>query len=238
MNTDTQKLMMKNLTGAGTHAHTRQPDTIFVLIACEETQRECIAFRERGFQAFSCDIQPCSGKHPEWHVHGDVTRLLSGKCCFRTQDGKYHYIHHWNLIIAHPPCTYLCKLSSVHMFVNHVLQPSRFSNMISARHFFMTCFNAPADFLAVENPQPMAIARLPKPSCYADPSWFGHKYTKKTLYWTRNLPPIMPTYINPTRKSLVNCSRGKWRSWTPWPLARALAQQWGDYILNTLSGCM
>lgn len=79
-----------------------------VLIACEESQRVCIAFREKGHDAYSCDILECSGNHPEWHIKGDCTRILNGFCVFYTEDGKEHYLNSsWDLIIAHPPCTYL-----------------------------------------------------------------------------------------------------------------------------------
>ena len=82
---------------------------IYVLVACEESQRVCKAFREKGATAFSCDIQECSGGHPEWHIKSDVLPLLNGDCCFSTQDKKLHCIKgKWDLIIAHPPCTYLC----------------------------------------------------------------------------------------------------------------------------------
>ena len=79
-----------------------------LLVCCEESQRVCIAFRERGWNAFSCDLQECSGGHPEWHIQGDVLGLINGDCEFETMDGQKHKIDgEWDLIIAHPPCTYL-----------------------------------------------------------------------------------------------------------------------------------
>lgn len=214
----------------------KQPSKINVLIACEESQRECIAFRQRGFNAFSCDIQKCSGKHPEWHIQSDVTTILPGSCSFQTQDGQQHSISgHWNLIIAHPPCTYLCKVSSVRMFNGDIINRERLKKMILARDFFLTCLHAPADYLAVENPLPMAIAVLPPPTTFISPSDFGYKYRKKTLYWLRNLPPLMPTIINPNPKDLVKSSRGKYRSRTAEPLAEAIAEQWGIFILDDFS---
>ena len=81
-----------------------------VLVACEESQRVCIAFRERGHEAYSCDIQECSGGYPEWHILGDCIPFLNGNCTFITQDGQSHTIDSkWDLIIAHPPCTRLCN---------------------------------------------------------------------------------------------------------------------------------
>lgn len=209
---------------------------LFVLIACEESQAECIAFRELGHIAFSCDIQPCKPKgHSEWHIMGDVTMLLQGTTQFTTQDGHFHCVPWFDLIIAHPPCTYLCKVSSVHMVKNGVLQQERYTKMMQAREFFMKCLNARAQYVAVENPLPMARARLPRPSCFIQPSWFGVKYTKKTLYWLRNLPPIMPEIEYPNPKVFVNASRGKYRSRTFPQVARALARQWSNYILDELT---
>ncbi|MBR2556434.1 MAG: hypothetical protein IKE94_16425, partial [Aeriscardovia sp.] len=90
-------------------------------------------------------------------------------------------------------------------------------------------------YVAVENPLPMARAKLPKPSCFIHPSWFGVKYTKKTLYWLRNLPPLMPTVTYPNPKSFVNCSRGKYRSRTFPEVAKAIALQWSQYILDEIN---
>lgn len=108
--------------------------------------------------------------------------------------------------------------------------------MLLARGFFFKCLNAWADFVAVENPVPMKRARLPRPSFYADPSWFGVKYTKKTCYWTKNLPPIMPKIIHPNPKCYVNASRGKYRSRTFPELAQAIAEQWSEYIIQQRKG--
>ena len=208
-----------------------------VLIACEESQAECMAFRELGHKAFSCDVQLCRpGGRPDWHICGDVTPLLNGAKKFRTQDGKLHHIGHWDLIIAHPPCTYLCKVSSVHMMHHGVLNQQRYDLMLEARAFFFQCLNTcAAHYVAVENPIPMARAKLPRPSCYVCPSWFGVKYTKKTLYWLRNLPPIFAECDYPNPKEFVRASRGKYRSRTFPQLAQAIARQWSSYILDDLN---
>lgn len=153
--------------------------SLIVLIACEESQAECKAFRALGHRAFSCDIQSCKPNgHPEWHIKGDVTPYLDGLTKFTTQDGKRHKVKKWDLIIAHPPCTYLCKLSSVHLrkdadscvLVNgreEFVNADRYKKMIEGRKFFYTCLNAKCDYLAVENPIPMRMARLPPPDAYA-----------------------------------------------------------------------
>lgn len=217
-----------------------------VLIACEESQAECTAFRALGHNAFSCDIQKCRrGGHPEWHICGDVTPLLRGHTQFYTQDKKHHHISRWHLIIAHPPCTYLCKVSSVQLAANANLEiefnghkkfvnAERYAKLLQAREFFQMCLDAEAPFVAVENPLPMALANLPKPSCFASPHWYGSKYTKKTLYWTKNLPPLMSQITNPSTKCLVTSSRGKYRSRTYQGLADAIAEQWGNYAAAEL----
>lgn len=217
-----------------------------VLIACEESQAECNAFRELGHKAYSCDIQKCrpSG-HPEWHIKGDVTPLLQGRTQFYTQDGKHHHISRWHLIIAHPPCTYLCKVSSIHMHkdadykieVNGqycLVNYERYQKMLLAKEFFFRCLKADAPFVAVENPLPMAMAGLPKPDAFVQPFWFGVKYSKKTLYWLKNLPPIMADASHPTPKEYVRSSRGKYRSRTFPEVAKALARQWGDYVAKEI----
>lgn len=215
-----------------------------ILIACEESQAECLAFRELGHNAFSCDIQPCRrGGIPAWHIQSDVTPFLHGETQFRVQSGAQMCVPSWDLIIAHPPCTYLSKVGIVHMLANpdytiiwrgqvKRVNKARYAKMLAARSFFFECLNAEAPYVAVENPIPMQIAQLPRPTCFACPSWFGVKYTKKTLYWLKNLPPVMATLEFPNPKEFVRSSRGKYRSRTFPELAAALASQWSKYILD------
>lgn len=218
---------------------------LYVLVACEESQAECMAFRALGHVAYSCDLQPCKrGGHPEWHIQGDVRYLLEGALVFTTQAGEVVEVPKWDLIIAHPPCTYLCKVGALHLYKNpdcyvnirckltHV-NFMRWANMQLARKFFMQCLNASAEHVAVENPCPMAAAGLPAADFYACPSWFGEKYTKKTYYWVKNLPPLMAAYINPNADCLCDHARGKYRSRTAKKLAEAIARQWSVYILNS-----
>ena len=218
------------------HTHAGECARLYVLIACEESQAECEAFRELGHVAFSCDIQPCRPNgHPEWHIQGDCSTLIKGTTKFVTQVGEYVTVPHWDLIICHPPCTYICKVSSVQLirrtdegtFINQ----ERWKKMIDAARFFRKCLDAKAPYVAVENPLPMKRAGLPKPSFFVDPSWFGVKYTKKTLYWVKNLPPLMAEVEHSHPKSFVHSSRGKYRSRTFPQLARALARQWSEFII-------
>jgi len=211
-----------------------KPSQINVLIACEESQAECIAFRALGFNAYSCDIQKAR-YNPKHHIMGDVTPYLNGRAWFKTQDGHRHHLSKWHLIIAHPPCTYLCKVSSVQLWKNGEIDPIRLHQMKLAADFFRRCLQAKADYVAVENPLPMKRADLPKPSCFIQPSWYGVKYTKKTLYWLRNLPPLLPTLIYPNPKQFVRASSGKYRSRTFPQVAQAMAEQWGKYILDEIN---
>lgn len=211
-----------------------RPSRINILIACEESQVECKAFRELGFNAYSCDIQKCAGKHPEWHIQGDVTPYLDGLSIFKTMDGKAHKLRCWHLIIAHPPCTYLCRLSGVQLFKGHVRNEERWQKSIEGAKFFYRCLNAKAEYVAVENPVPLKCVGLPRPNFYTCPSWFGHKYTKKTLWWAPKLPPVLPTIIYPNPKCFVTYSRGKYRSRTFKNVGKEMAKEWGAFLCENI----
>lgn len=213
-----------------------KPNEINILVACEESQRICTAFRDAGFTAYSADLQRVkSTAHPEWHIPGDVTPLLKGCTQFTTQNDTQVDVGRWHMIIAHPPCTYLCKVSSVRMTHNGQIDESRYAKMLQAREFFMLCLESCAQFVAVENPLPMARAELPKPDCFIQPYWFGERYSKKTLFWLKNLPPLMPGIINPNFREFVRSSRGKYRSRTFPGVAQAIVDQWGSYVLDELN---
>lgn len=220
---------------------------LYVLIACEESQAECAAWRALGCSAFSCDIQPCrKSGNPAWHILGDVTPYLQGKTQFTTMSGDTHNVPAWDLIIAHPPCTYITKVGSPLLYKNpdhyvHLgdrllyVNEERYKLMCNARAFFYECLDARAHYVAVENPIPMRIAQLPPADTYVDPSWFGVKYTKKTLYWLRNLPPVMATIDFPGAHSYHYASRGKYRSRTFTQLADAVAKQWYEFICSDIN---
>lgn len=208
---------------------------LYVLIACEESQRVCMAFRELGHVAFSADLQKAGGGHEEWHIKGDVTKLLRGKKTFTTQDHIRHRVPRWDLIICHPPCTYLCKVSAVKMVKKGQIDKERYIKMMEARDFFFRCLNAKANFVAVENPLPMARACLPLPTTWIQPYEYGHAVSKKTLLWLKGLPPLMPVKIVIPKLSFCNNSRGKYRSRTFRGVAQAMANQWSKYILKQLN---
>lgn len=214
-----------------------------VLIACEESQRVCIAFRERGHEAYSCDIQDCSGGHPEWHIKGDALEAIQGGT-ITTCDGVRHDIGKWDLLIAHPPCTYLSNAGARHLWKDHQLQADRVMLGIKARDFFMEFYRANIPLVAVENPVPSKIFVMPEYSQIIQPYQFGHPYTKRTCLWLKNLPPLEPTNIvEPTEtwcpsgsyshnhdkkyKGAFTTERAKNRAKTFPGIAEAMAEQWG-----------
>lgn len=191
-----------------------------VLVACEESQAVCTAFRERGHEAYSCDIQPCSGGHPEWHIQADATELIKLR---------------WDLIIAHPPCTDLA-VSGAAWFE----QKRKDGRQQAAIEFFMKFINADCPKIAVENPFCIMSTFYRKPDQIINPWQFGHPEQKKTCLWLKGLPLLCETnnvydemmrlpkrqrerthYLPPSR------DRAKLRSKTYSGIARAMAEQWG-----------
>lgn len=169
-----------------------------VLVACEESQRVCIEFRRLGHEAYSCDIEPCSGGHPEWHIQRDVIPLLNGKCKFQTVDGTKHRIDtRWDMIIAHPPCTYLTVAGNRWFDVKKYGQNAldRIEKRKKAIDFFMKFVNADCEKMAIENPIGVMSTQYRKPDCIIQPWWFGHNATKSTCLWLKNLPILTPTKI-------------------------------------------
>lgn len=161
-----------------------------VLVACEESQRVAIAFRERGHEAYSCDILECSGGHPEWHIQGDVLPLINGNCLFTTMDGVLHRVDgRWDLLIAHPPCTYLTNASAVRMRVNGVINQERYEKAMKAKEFFMAFYNADCDHIVIENPVPLKLVELPPYTQIIQPYEHGEPYSKRTCLWLKNVPP-------------------------------------------------
>lgn len=210
-----------------------------VLVACEESQTVCKAFRARGHEAYSCDIQEPSGGHPEWHIKGDVLPILNGRCEFTTMDGQSHRIDgKWDLIIAHPPCTYLTNAGARFLYPGGkgILNEARLRKGIEATHFFMQMLSANCDRIAVENPIPSTVYMLPKYTQIIQPWMFGHPLQKKTCLWLKGLPELKPTNICEERQSSKIAGnwfnkggkeRQKNRSKTFEGIAEAMAEQWG-----------
>lgn len=233
-----------------------------VLVACEESQEVCKAFRELGHEAYSADIQPCSGGHPEWHYKGDVLNLMN-PCwiCsidpdipdemfgeFQTQDGKLHELPpRWDLIIAHPPCTYLSNAGACRLYPQKgKIDWNRYDKGMKASKFFAEFYlYEKCDKICIENPIPSKVFRLPPYTQTIQPYQFGEPYSKKTCLWLKGLPKLEPTDVLTEYKPYVSCgtSRNKGnpdkagfsrkggaakvRSKTFPGIARAMAAQWG-----------
>lgn len=192
-----------------------------VLVACEESQRITIAFRKRGHEAFSCDLQPCSGGHREWHIQGDVIEHL------KTVEPFYY-----DLIIAHPPCTFLSVAGATNFYKKGQLNVERFEEQKKAVEFFNFFYNYPyCKRICIENPRAMKTANLPPYSQVIQPYDFGDDYSKQTLLWLKGLPLLFPSVIELNRRSAAPSWNAlhrspKVRSKTFNGIAEAMAQQW------------
>ena len=168
-----------------------------VLIACEESQIVCMAFREKGHRAFSCDIQECSGGHSEWHIQGDVLPLLNGNCDFITQDGKSHtQADAWDLIIAHPPCTRLCNSGQRWLYWgDEEYRAKKKKEQEEGIAFFMHFTKTNAKKVAIENPSGIMSTLYRKPDFTYNPYDFeGETECKKTCIWLiGDIKPLKPT---------------------------------------------
>lgn len=203
-----------------------------VLVACEESQEVCKAFRALGHEAYSCDIQECSGGHPEWHVSGDVLPLLKQK---------------WDLIIAHPPCTYLTAASAVRLFNSDhsIKDKDRDLKGWKSAEFFRMFLTAECDKIAIENPVPLKRYGLPPYTQIIEPYYFGDPWRKRTCLWLKNLTPLKPANVVKPLGLWVGSTSGrrdktvysryelrskrsqKERAKTFPGIARAMAEQWG-----------
>lgn len=203
-----------------------------ILIACEESQTVCSAFRELGFECYSNDINPCYGGHPEWHIIGDAEQVIMGNKVYSLENGEHLELDgRWDMIIAHPPCTMITHSSAVVLSQGkHTMDDVR-----EGARFFMAMLNAPCEHIAVENPAPMRITGLPKYNQIIQPYQLGDPYSKRVCLWLRGLPPLMPTtgYCTEWKSWLGHCaSTHRRRSKTFPSVARTMAENWGDYLVK------
>ena len=201
-----------------------------VLIACEESQTVCRAFRELGHEAFSCDLQECSGTNPEWHIKGNaIVEAYSGN---------------YDLMIAHPPCTFLSRAGARWLFGGGKLNAERYEQGLYGKAFFEAMLNAPIKYIAVENPLPLKIFKLPKESQVVQPYEYGHEFSKRTHLWLKNLPKLKPTDVKERfvpylpsntggakrgQKATFKSISSKESSKTFEGVAKAMAMQWSSY---------
>ena len=206
-----------------------------VLVACEESQAVCKEFRRLGHEAYSCDVVPCSGGHPEWHLQQDVMPLLKEK---------------WDIIIAFPPCTYLTVTGNRWFNIDRYGEKAirRYSDRKDAINFFMAFANADCEKIAIENPVGIMSSEWRKPDQIINPWQWGDAFEKRTCLWLKGLPKLKPTNIVdvPPRKmydsgksmpswyaeawKLPKEARAKLRSKTFPGIAKAMAEQWGALI--------
>ena len=216
-----------------------------ILIACEESQTVCKSMRELGHEAYSCDILPCSGGHPEWHIQCDIMEVLGEQIRIVTQDGVEHWIDKWDLMIAHPPCTYLSKAGTRWLYPQRKLNQERYKKGIEGKDFFMKLFNANIPMIAVENPVPHRVFDMPKETQRIQPYDFGHPIKKTTLLWLKGLPNLQSTNVTTERinyfdkKGIKHTGLNGWsakrKSKTFSGIAQAMANQWTT--MEVKSGC-
>jgi hypothetical protein len=194
-----------------------------ILVACEYSGRVREAFRKKGHDAWSCDILTCDD-NSLFHIQDDVLK---------------HLDEGWDMMIAHPPCTYLANSGVQHLHKD----PTRWAKMEEAREFFLKFINADIPKIAVENPIPHGYAKMPKYSQIVQPYYFGEEAQKKTCLWLKNLPLLVPTNIVGKGEQYIGKNgkpngskwyqlppgkdRWKYRSTTFQSIANAMAEQWG-----------
>jgi len=183
-----------------------------VLVACEESQAVTKEFRALGHEAFSCDLEPCSGGHPEWHLQQDVLPLLPQS---------------WDMIVAFPPCTHLA-VSGAKWFA----EKRKDGRQQAAIDFFMAIATVPCPRIAIENPVGIMSRMWRKPDQIIQPWMFGHGETKATCLWLKGLPKLTPTDVVSGREQRIwkmppSKERAKLRSKTYEGIAKAMANQWG-----------
>jgi len=210
-----------------------------ILVACEESQIVTIAFRNLGYEAYSCDILPESGGHPEWRIQDNVLN---------------HLDKGWDLMIAHPPCTYLSTAGNAwnyHPNDKHLPKEQRrphpkFPNRLQQRNeaiiFFLRLIDVDIPRICVENPKGIMSKIYRKPDQYIQPYWFGDAHIKTTGLWLKNLPLLKPTIILPRPQPIYTDKKGKKRYFTDsisdskirsktfLGIAKAFAEQWGPLL--------
>ncbi len=214
-----------------------------ILIGCEESQAVTIAFRKLGFEAYSCDLLPCSGGRPEWHLQMDVFEAIK--------------LHKWGAAVFFPDCTYLTVTANKWLKD----QPARASGALvgearrnarqNAIDFFISLYNSEIPFIAMENPVGCISSVFKKPTQIVTPMEFGHQEPKKTCLWLKGFPKLsathsgivpeyhttatgkrLPKWYAYADKSQGQAARAKIRSKTFQGIADAMAQQWGDFLIN------
>lgn len=205
-----------------------------ILVACEESQAVTIELRRLGHEAYSCDLEPCSGGHHEWHIQVNALELLKMQ---------------WDMILAFPPCTYLAASGAVRLYdkSHTVKDETRYLKGEAAARFFMAFWGSDCPKVAVENPVPMKCWGLPHYTQIIEPYQFGDPWRKRTCLWLRGLPPLQPTEVvepqglwvgstsarrDPTiqKRYKLHSNRDQKRRAKTFPgIAKAMAEQWAGW---------
>lgn len=195
-----------------------------ILVACEESQTVCKAFRKLGFNAYSCDLVKCSGGHPEWHLLGDALQVIRNNGGI-AQNGGRVFVDKWDLMIAHPPCTYLTS-SGAKWFYHpddkglpikdrrpHPKFPHRKQDQNAGAEFFMALYNSDIPYIAVENHVGVMSTRFRKPDQIVQPFMFGDQARKTTCLWLKGLPPLKATELVSEGETLTFKSGKRMQKW-------------------------
>lgn len=202
-----------------------------ILVACEESQAVTIQLRKLGHDAYSCDLIPCSGGYPEWHIQGDAVKVLKQK---------------WDMIIAFPPCTYISNAGACRLYpTKGNIDNDRYLKGLEAKEFFMLFYNSSCEKVIIENPVSSKVFELPKHTQEVQPYQFGHPFSKKTRLWLKGVEELKHTKLCSEFKPFVASGTGrknkekygvsrsggssKSRSVTFLGIAKAMAEQWCGY---------
>lgn len=220
-----------------------------VLLGCEESQAVCIEMRALGHNAFSCDLEECSGGHPEWHIIADVLTVINGGY-FKTQAGNTVFIEKWDMGIFFPPCTRICNSGVLRLYRNgkkeNGIDPVKWEEMVAGATFFKNLLDADCDCIVMENPVPHGYAMKiigKKYDQIIQPYNFGEDASKATCLWLKGVPKLRNTgYCKPRiangkkrwsnqtdsgqNKLAPSATRGKDRAKTYVGIAKAMARQW------------
>ena len=230
-----------------------------ILLGCEESQSVCIEFRKLGFESYSCDLQECSGNHPEWHFQEDIFKVIAGGH-LETQSKEIVVIDKWDMMVCFPPCTHLAVSGAAHFEKKRA--DGRQQEGID---FFLKIANADIERIAIENPVGIMSNYFRKPDQVIQPYYFGDEAQKTTCLWLKNLPPLYHNSApNLFDQEITHVSKGEFFEWVDkktgktkrqpklcaeaflksmpnkgflrsktFPgIALAIAEQWGRYILE------